>query len=297
MKLIGEIRKQILSLSFIVIISIIFLIGVYTVHGLSNLSSYTRTIYNHPLVVSNASLKAALNITKMHRNMKDVVLSNTVKEMNTSIELVTKNESKVYEQLDLIKENILGIEGQKLQAETRNLFISWKPIREEVIKLYTKGSKAEAISITKEKGANHVNILETKMLELMNYARTKATSFLKEAERKELFLEHTIIILISISLLLSITIAVITTGKVKKSERTLQQEKEKLQEALSEIKTLQGIIPICSYCKQIRDDEGLWNALEEYIRQRSEAVFSHSICPDCLRKHFPELAEKKKIKP
>lgn len=61
-----------------------------------------------------------------------------------------------------------------------------------------------------------------------------------------------------------------------------------LQEAASRIKTLRGLIPICSSCKKIRDDGGYWNQLEQYIQKHSEAEFSHSYCPQCIQKHFPE---------
>jgi hypothetical protein len=54
------------------------------------------------------------------------------------------------------------------------------------------------------------------------------------------------------------------------------------------IETLRGIVPICSYCKQIRDDKGYWNKVEEYVSKHTEAQFSHSICPSCIKKHHPE---------
>lgn len=57
-----------------------------------------------------------------------------------------------------------------------------------------------------------------------------------------------------------------------------------LQEALNEIKTLKGIIPICSYCHSIRDDQGAWDRIEAYLSRHSDAEFSHSICPKCLKK-------------
>jgi hypothetical protein len=53
------------------------------------------------------------------------------------------------------------------------------------------------------------------------------------------------------------------------------------------IETLRGIVPICSYCKQIRDDKGYWNKVEEYVARHTEAKFSHSICPACMEEHFP----------
>lgn len=61
-----------------------------------------------------------------------------------------------------------------------------------------------------------------------------------------------------------------------------------LEMALSEIKTLKGIIPICMYCKGIRDDKGYWNQLEKYIIEHSEAQFSHGICEKCMEKHYSE---------
>lgn len=59
--------------------------------------------------------------------------------------------------------------------------------------------------------------------------------------------------------------------------------------ALEEVKTLQGIIPICSSCKKIRDDQGIWNQIEAYISTHSEAEFSHGICPECVKKLYPEI--------
>ncbi len=57
------------------------------------------------------------------------------------------------------------------------------------------------------------------------------------------------------------------------------------------IETLRGIVPICSFCKQIRDDKGYWNRVEAYVSKHTEAQFSHSICPDCVREHYPEAEE------
>lgn len=80
-------------------------------------------------------------------------------------------------------------------------------------------------------------------------------------------------------------------------ERRKQVEREKeglieaLQQALSEVKTLRGILPTCAHCKKIRDQEGEWHGLEEYIEDNSHAMFSHGICPDCLDEHFPKYSE------
>ena len=64
-----------------------------------------------------------------------------------------------------------------------------------------------------------------------------------------------------------------------------------LRQALDHIKTLQGILPICSFCKKIRDDRGYWSQVEEYISKHSRAAFSHGICPDCMKQHYAEFAD------
>ena len=99
--------------------------------------------------------------------------------------------------------------------------------------------------------------------------------------------------------------AIVKNGKVIGSRdivrditarRNAEAKKEELiaelQNALAEIKTLRGIVPICSYCKKVRDDEGYWNQVDAYIQKHTEAKFSHSICPKCAEKYFSELFEK-----
>lgn len=62
-----------------------------------------------------------------------------------------------------------------------------------------------------------------------------------------------------------------------------------LEAALTEVRTLRGLLPICSYCKRIRDTDGRWEGIESYVAHRSEAEFSHGVCPECLAKHHPDL--------
>jgi len=66
-----------------------------------------------------------------------------------------------------------------------------------------------------------------------------------------------------------------------------------LQKALAEVKTLSGLLPICSGCKKIRDDHGYWNRIESFISEHSDAEFSHGICPECAQKYFPDQMESK----
>ena len=82
------------------------------------------------------------------------------------------------------------------------------------------------------------------------------------------------------------TIFDITRRKNAEAER--EQLIVELQNALQEVKTLSGLLPICMHCKKIRDDSGYWNQLENYIQSNSAAQFSHSICEPCLDKYYPE---------
>ena len=61
-----------------------------------------------------------------------------------------------------------------------------------------------------------------------------------------------------------------------------------LQQALGSVRTLSGLLPICAYCKRIRDDQDYWKQIEHYLSEHSNARFSHGICPDCMKQHLPE---------
>lgn len=74
----------------------------------------------------------------------------------------------------------------------------------------------------------------------------------------------------------------------RRAEHEREELINELQDALAEVKTLSGLLPICSYCKNVRDDKGYWNKIESYLQAHSKAQFSHSICPECANKYFPD---------
>ena len=78
----------------------------------------------------------------------------------------------------------------------------------------------------------------------------------------------------------------------KRTEAELRQEKDRLEDALARVKKLSGLLPICASCKKIRDDQGYWNQIEEYIHKHSEAEFSHGLCPECAEKLYPGFINK-----
>ncbi|MCP5052856.1 MAG: response regulator transcription factor [bacterium] len=85
--------------------------------------------------------------------------------------------------------------------------------------------------------------------------------------------------------------------RVVELQSDLSRHVKELQAALDHIQTLQGILPICSYCKKIRDDQNYWQQVESYLSKTTDARFTHSICPGCYKEHVkPQLAQLKQKK-
>ncbi len=82
--------------------------------------------------------------------------------------------------------------------------------------------------------------------------------------------------------------------KSQRYSAELEKKNHELREALANVKQLTGMLPICAYCKNIRDDKGYWSQVESYISDHTQAVFSHGMCPDCEKKQYDELARLKK---
>ncbi len=80
---------------------------------------------------------------------------------------------------------------------------------------------------------------------------------------------------------------------IKEAEFKREELVRDLQSALSKVKQLSGLLPICAACKKIRNDQGYWQQIEAYIHEHSDAEFSHSICPECFKRLYPELTPPK----
>ena len=71
----------------------------------------------------------------------------------------------------------------------------------------------------------------------------------------------------------------------------LRRVSARLAQALEKIELIEGLIPICSYCKSIRNDAGYWSSVEIFLQEHADLGFTHGVCQDCIEKHFPEVAE------
>jgi CheY-like chemotaxis protein len=78
--------------------------------------------------------------------------------------------------------------------------------------------------------------------------------------------------------------------RILRLERGLAERNRVLETALGEVKKLSGLLPICANCKKIRDDQGYWHQVEHYIKERSDADFTHALCPSCMTELYPEVS-------
>ena len=108
-----------------------------------------------------------------------------------------------------------------------------------------------------------------------------------------------IVIALAGFLLVISAINVVREKRRLRERKRAEEEREKLigelQEALAEVRTLSGLLPICASCKKIRDDQGYWNQIEVYISHHSQATFSHSLCPECAKKLYAEYYKDEKV--
>ncbi len=82
----------------------------------------------------------------------------------------------------------------------------------------------------------------------------------------------------------------------RRIKKELTRKNNELEKTMSEIKTLQGIIPICASCKKIRNDKGYWSQVEEYLHEHTDAAFTHGLCPECRDKSYAEYLRNKELK-
>jgi len=141
------------------------------------------------------------------------------------------------------------------------------------LKQLTESKKEQAFKYRKENRLVHANI---------RYIKEFKWFLVVEQPEGEALKEIYTTLVINLAICVAITIIVLTLVSI-----TLSSYRKK-------IDTLRGIVPICSYCKQIRDDKGYWTKVEEFISNHTEAEFSHSICPDCMKEHFPEYSDDEK---
>lgn len=214
--------KTRMTLSFVLILVLFVLFGFISMRQMGTLGNLTATLYDHPLQVSNAALKAKVGVISMHRSMKDVSTSKTRLAVTLAIQQVTSLEKDVYRELEIIQHLILGEEGKRLVKETVDMFAGWKPIRVEVEELVLQGKQEAANRITREKGAQYVARLERQMAALTSYAINKADGFMAEAEQVESAIVRNTTLFITAVLLVSLLIGYLVSSSILTSITALK---------------------------------------------------------------------------
>ncbi len=212
-------------LSFVIISLLLILLGGVSIVKMIELSNLTQKLYEHPLVVTNATQKIQTHLVSMHRYMKDVVLSTSEEELQVALHLVNENERMIYKDFKLVFERYLG-DKQEIQT-SYDLFVRWKMIRDEIVILMQEGKVKEAIQITKEKGYRHVLKLNESVEVLVEYAHKKGQLFVQNAsDTKNLSISLTVgVLMIILILILSIAIMLLKSlaNATQKREQQTQQ--------------------------------------------------------------------------
>jgi flagellar basal body-associated protein FliL len=167
--------------------------------------------------------------------------------------------------------------------------------------IYTKLINKNAESLEHQR--MFVDVVETYVPMMKDGVFQGALEIYYDITEKKRSLDRLLLISFGIVIVLGLAVLTISIVNFVKERRTLverkkaEDEREKLivelQDALAEVGTLSGLLPICASCKKIRDDQGYWNQIEDYISSRSEASFSHGICPDCAKKLYSEYYRNK----
>lgn len=103
-----------------------------------------------------------------------------------------------------------------------------------------------------------------------------------------------------ITFYLSVTLGIFAFRRWRhqlRTEQALHAQVARLNRSINEVRQLRGILPICAACKKIRDDQGYWHQVESYVRDHSDADFSHGICPTCIQELYPGYARREKVQP
>ena len=169
-----------LGLGFGVLILLILGFGSFVLHQMSELEKQSRILLQHPFTVVRALDTVAVNIVKIHREMKD--LANVVQpdQVRFHLSRVDAYEKEALQQLELVRSKFLG---DKIEVEqVHQALMDWRPIREDVVRLRLAGDRTAADVVTRGVGARHTVLLESELLDLRRFAGTKADETLVNVE-------------------------------------------------------------------------------------------------------------------
>lgn len=218
---------QRLVLGFMTLIVLYVLLGIVAMYHLKDMSSLTRTMYDHPLVVSNAALNVKAAVFKLHANMSELLHLTSYKGVEPLLNEINTNETEVVQSLDLVRQLILGLEGKQIERETRDLFEEWVLIRWDMITLINDQKRQKAEALIKGKGRDQILLLEKKAQRLCDYSRARAAEFMKHTEYVNRRMAIVAYIILGIGVPFAAIVAFFTISSVLRAERSIKENEER----------------------------------------------------------------------
>lgn len=205
---------------FLILIFMIIFISSYSIFKIKELASITSRFYNYPYQVSNTTKAISFKITLEISAVKDIALTNSKDEKQSSIDKISKIDDEIYALFKILENSFLGDKTKVIDAKRQ--FITWIPIRTEVVDAMVSGNMALAGKIIKEKALPHDTILYKQMDELTKLAEKNGKDFYENSEKTKDSILNIIMIIFVISLILAILITYIIFIDIKKSLKTFQ---------------------------------------------------------------------------
>jgi methyl-accepting chemotaxis protein len=199
-----KLRSKLL-LSFVLILSIMAIMGVYAVMRLNYLASLTDSLYNHPYAVSVAVAEIERDIIAIHRSMKDVALAKTAQEIDAAFLTSNEFEKRIMENFTVLEDRFLG--DPKMWQQARQAIIDWKDIRLSVVENMKQGNVALAGEITKTTGVDQINLINKDVQTLKEFASQKANTFYSDALKIKRTTILTTFIIIVVAIMFGLFIA------------------------------------------------------------------------------------------
>ncbi len=188
-------NKLALGFSIIIILSVIS--GLFSIHNVNNMSRIFEKFYMHPYAVSKAMRDIKFNIVDMHHSMKDVLLADNDSDIQEAEAKVSSDEHKVFSSFIIVFEQFLGSKENVQSAY--DLFVGWKPIRDEIIRLMRVGKTAEAKALSKGRSSDRVDMMDHDIQMMISFTNQKGMAYHNEADEiTNATIKNTIIIMIAI---------------------------------------------------------------------------------------------------
>ena len=207
----SKIGKRI-GLTFLIIIILSGLLGFIAIKDFKNSSIIINEVYDHPFIVSNNCNSINYNIIEIQGSLKYLLLSKDVNRKKNILEKISRCEEDIEAQYQIVFERFLG-EKQQIN-EAYLLYKNWKPIREEFLRLIEENNNETAAEILINESRKHIDVLIGKNKAIIEYAYSKADSFIKRAEKNRIFSYRSVSILVILVIFVSISLAILTTKSI-----------------------------------------------------------------------------------